>query len=738
MKTLYILFFLVFSSLFLMGQSPELIVKYNFQDNLTDSKANSTLYTFGTGNDGNNHNNSSTEFNSDANGSYWHWESTLARGGAFWIDLDEDISTNYSIGIRFSFENTETSYRKIIDFKDMTSDYGLYFYSGGKLTFYPLGTLGTSVTQNDEIVDLIITRDGTTSKVNVYIVVDNVLYTELSDIDDASSRAVPSLVDGKPRFHFFHDDNGTTSEATPSGKVYSLKIWDGPISSSDIEDAMDVSWTGATNTNWNNAGNWSTNSIPTIDNDIEIVNVSNQPIIASGTNAEAKNIDINNSSTITISDGGCLTVAENITNNGNININSSSSGEGSLIVNGSLSGSGTYNVERYLSGSQWHLVSSPITAGTSGVFEDIWLRPYNESTNTFGDYITPTTTPMPTGQGFSVWADANETRTFTGTINHGTVGPLSVQLTGAAGENTGWNLMGNPYPSAIDWNAASGWTKINLNNSVYVWNSTVYASFVAGVGNNGGSRYIAPGQGFFVQANAASASLTMTNDVRVHNSVNFLKETSDPDNVIRIQLSANGYSDETVIAIREADSYAFDPMADAWKLTGSSDAPQMYILKDDLSDLSIASFNDLMDIEGKALYMNYAQDGQHSISWSHTLTTAHTPVLFDQMTGNIITEGTNYQFDASNSDMPERFIFTQNPVGIQDNISTLNVWEYNNILFVNNSNMNDNQVQIFNIQGVKIFKGTGNEFDLNHLAPAMYIVKVKSGEHAKTQKIVIK
>jgi hypothetical protein len=88
--------------------------------------------------------------------------------------------------------------------------------------------------------------------------------------------------------------------------------------------------------------------------------------------------------------------------------------------------------------------------------------------------------------------------------------------------------------------------------------------------------------------------------------------------------------------------------------------------------------------------------------------------------------------------MQEIFIFTQNPVGIQDNISALNVWEYNNILFVNNTNMNDNQVQIFNIQGVIIFEGTGNEFDLNHLAPAMYIVKVKSGEHAKTQKIVIK
>jgi hypothetical protein len=29
----------------------------------------------------------------------------------------------------------------------------------------------------------------------------------------------------------------------------------------------------------------------------------------------------------------------------------------------------------------------------------------------------------------------------------------------------GFNLVGNPYPSPIDWNAASGWTKTNIDNA---------------------------------------------------------------------------------------------------------------------------------------------------------------------------------------------------------------------------------------------------------------------------------
>ena len=36
----------------------------------------------------------------------------------------------------------------------------------------------------------------------------------------------------------------------------------------------------------------------------------------------------------------------------------------------------------------------------------------------------------------------------------------------------GFNLVGNPYPSAIDWDAASGWTKTNIDNAVYYFKAS--------------------------------------------------------------------------------------------------------------------------------------------------------------------------------------------------------------------------------------------------------------------------
>ncbi len=501
-----------------------------------------------------------------------------------------------------------------------------------------------------------------------------------------------------------------------------------------------ITWEGSTNTDWNTNSNWSGSSVPTSSDNVTISSsASNWPSIDNSLSSPAlcSDLTIETGAEMTILDNAGLSVSGDITNNGTFNINSSASGEGSLLVSGSLSGTGTYNVQRYLSGSQWHLVSSPITNGVAGVFQDIWLRPYDESTNNFGEYIQPYQTPMPTGQGFSVWADANETRTFTGTINHGSIGALSLQLTGAAGPNTGWNLMGNPYPSSIDWDAASGWLRTNIADAVYVWNSSQYSAYVGGIPVNGGSRYIAPGQGFFLQATNVGASVTMDNGIRLHNSVSFLKNTqSDPENTIRVQVSADGYQDENVIVIREADAFAYDPLVDAYKLPGSADAPQMHIEKDDFSELSIASFPHIQDTENKSLNIDYALEGTHSLLWAHTCT-ENSPALIDQQTGQIIEPGSIYTFTASFSDMEDRFVFETDLLSIQDKLKELDVWEYNNTVFVK-SNTNESQISVINMQGVEVYSNTGNIFNLNHLSPAMYVVKVKSGEQTRIEKIVIK
>ncbi|MBL7941697.1 MAG: hypothetical protein JNM00_02970, partial [Flavobacteriales bacterium] len=89
---------------------------------------------------------------------------------------------------------------------------------------------------------------------------------------------------------------------------------------------------------------------------------------------------------------------------------------------------------------------------------------------------------------------------ISGTIFKG-VQTLPVSFTNTGNANgDGWNLVANPYPSAINWDQASGWTKTNINNAVYVWDADnqQYASYVNGVSNNGGSPVIPSSQSFWV------------------------------------------------------------------------------------------------------------------------------------------------------------------------------------------------------------------------------------------------
>lgn len=215
----------------------DLIVEYDFSGNLTDRLGNSTLRTFGRENDGNNRNNATSGYGRDGNGTYWQWTSTESRGGGFWIDIDRDISENYTVGVRFSFEETGPSWKKIIDYKNSASDNGFYFYDNGKLQFYPHSSLGETRISNNQVVDVVASRSSN-GEFSAYLVRGGEAYKELS-VNDSRQDAVPAVIDGKTRLGFFFDDIRTSSEATSGGKVYSIRVWDEPIEERQVDVALE-------------------------------------------------------------------------------------------------------------------------------------------------------------------------------------------------------------------------------------------------------------------------------------------------------------------------------------------------------------------------------------------------------------------------------------------------------------------------------------------------------------------
>lgn len=129
---------------------------------------------------------------------------------------------NYSIEMSFSFSNTGlgAGYRKILDFKDRSSDNGLYAL-GKALNFYPVATAGTAFANNVN-VDVVLTRDSGTNAVNGYLNGVN-----MWSFVDAGSLAVFSSANDIVQF--FKDDTVTGGGESSGGFVDYIRIYDGAI-----------------------------------------------------------------------------------------------------------------------------------------------------------------------------------------------------------------------------------------------------------------------------------------------------------------------------------------------------------------------------------------------------------------------------------------------------------------------------------------------------------------------------
>jgi len=79
----------------------------------------------------------------------------------------------------------------------------------------------------------------------------------------------------------------------------------------------------------------------------------------------------------------------------------------------------------------------------------------------------------------------------------------------------GYNLVGNPYASSIDWdtrsttNPAAGIYAPKVGNTIYIYNEStkIYGTYDGATGINGASHIIPSGQGFYVKAQDATAQL---------------------------------------------------------------------------------------------------------------------------------------------------------------------------------------------------------------------------------------
>ncbi len=101
----------------------------------------------------------------------------------------------------------------------------------------------------------------------------------------------------------------------------------------------------------------------------------------------------------------------------------------------------------------------------------------------------------------------------------------------------GTSFIGNPYASTIDWDSPNwGADKVNVNDGVWIWRPATksYTTYIGGVGGNGGTRYIASGQSFFVRTESAgTGSIKFKESIKasIEQSSAWLMSTTDQVNV---------------------------------------------------------------------------------------------------------------------------------------------------------------------------------------------------------------
>jgi hypothetical protein len=245
----------------------------------------------------------------------------------------------------------------------------------------------------------------------------------------------------------------------------------------------------------------------------------------------------------------------------------------------------------------------------------------------------------------------------------------SLTYTPSAGPmEDGWNMLSNPYPSAIDWDAA-GFTRTNTDQVLYIWNPTLnqYATYVGGVGTNGGSRYIPSSQAFWVRAIAPSPAMSITESVKANQDPSYMHTAPNTiPYLLKLKLSTSNGDDETVIRFNAAGSDTFDVGFDAYKMP-SNDTNACYLAStpDSVEAYSINTMGTLTGDRIVPLKVMRRASGTFTISRDSATNMPMSAciILEDLQNGNLTSMGPggSYTYSHVGGDTSVRFLLHFSP-----------------------------------------------------------------------------
>ena len=553
-----------------------------------------------------------------------------------------------------------------------------------------------------------------------------------------------------------------------------------------------TTWTNTngvtTSENWNTAGRWDHDTIPTkdlhpavlvyIDGNCQVTNT------AESNNLTIKAVHSSIIPKLLINTAQSLHVVGSLVNSGNPSAllvrSAANTANGSLVFG---SGSPQGSVEMYSKASKnsgqnhWQYFGIPVQSQTVGTTFNVAggderVRRYNEANHdaTGNDiglwYPNPNALTMSAGEllapvkGYEVvQTSTSRIYTFQGTLNSSDINYSLGYTTGA--DYKGSNIISNPFTAAID---ISKLTFTNADNTVYIYNTGSLEEWTShnGIttpGSDPGTYMSVPStlsgqlgipsqipsmQGFLINAVSSGASIGIPYSAIVSNTTPQRVKGSVSTSIsgTRIDVVGTNNSDRMWIFTDPAYTRSFDNGFDGRKILSST--TQLFAMETD-DNYQIDAVNDLNET-----YLGFQSGVESNFTMNFThqnLDSKYSGIYLVDLVGNktvdITASGTEYSFVAAPSTTAtKRFkIVTATTSVLPVENTQLKIFSANKTIIINNMLNAVGQLAIYDAMGRKIqtFKFDPNAITNipTNLTSGVYILKVTVGTNEVTKRIII-
>lgn len=427
----------------------------------------------------------------------------------------------------------------------------------------------------------------------------------------------------------------------------------------------------------------------------------------------------------------------------------------------SFSGGGESFVEQYSTRDVWHMVSSPMSDEFNEVYLWKYLERYHEPDNTWEFLNLPLDILLYAGEGLfmynytvdpnGMWPSSGDSVVFKGTLNSVDVN-LTLSNTDAS-TMSGWNILGNPFPVTIEWNDHADWNLVNVEPKMWVFNSVTSSyemyNWFTGTGTHPNNGFIAATQGFWVHAEDTTGvptSLTIPASQRSHTNAEFLKSEVAMDNqlLLNVKDDKSTLADNTIIGFVEEATADYDAWYDGFYFPSVEGAISLYTKTRGQKYL----MNELPSYEDHPMIPLYFISPFES---SFTLTAGQiasfspeVPIYLEDRMLNVyqdLRKNNTYQFNCSTEDMADRFVIHfANPAAYQDLFGSIEIYGFNDKVYINIPFEVNGAVNIFDITGRKVYEDiakSGSTIIEASVDKGHYIVQLLLEEGVKTEKLYI-